>query len=65
MEDVYRKEFGGERFKATFLVLIVERGVNSLAGLAGVLLFGGSGVKVPVSEILGSGVTQMFAMVGP
>ena len=30
-EDVYRKSYGGERFKATFLVLVVERGVNTLA----------------------------------
>eukprot|EP00227_Mantoniella_beaufortii_P012615 CAMPEP_0197575764 /NCGR_PEP_ID=MMETSP1326-20131121/1044_1 /TAXON_ID=1155430 /ORGANISM="Genus nov. species nov., Strain RCC2288" /LENGTH=346 /DNA_ID=CAMNT_0043138583 /DNA_START=85 /DNA_END=1125 /DNA_ORIENTATION=- len=61
-EDVYRKSYGGERFKATFLVLVVERGVNTLAGLLGVLLFGGSGVKVPVTEILSSGVSQMLAM---
>lgn len=63
-EDVYRKSYGAdnERFKATFLVLVVERGVNSLAGLLGVVLFGGSGVKVPVSAILSSGVSQMFAM---
>ena len=63
-EDVYRKSYGdaNERFKATFLVLVVERGINSLVGLLGILLFGGSGVKVPVSAILSSGVSQMLAM---
>ena len=33
-----------------------------VAGLLGVVLFGGSGVKVPVVEILSSGVSQMLAM---
>ena len=63
-EDVYRTSYGAERerFKATFLVLVVERGVNSLAGLAGMMIFGGNGVKAPVSAILSSGVSQMLAM---
>ena len=68
-EDVYRKSHGGERFRATFLVLVVERGVNTLAGAIGVLLLGrgtagGSPakVRVPVREILVSGVSQMLAM---
>ena len=68
-EDVYRKSHGGERFRATFLVLVVERGVNTLAGAIGVLLLGrgtASGspakVRVPVREILVSGVSQMLAM---
>lgn len=73
-EDVYRTSHGGERFRATFLVLVVERGVNTLAGAIGVLVAAWrrrrSGktrsdrarVAVPVREILTSGVSQMLAM---
>ena len=34
-EDVYRTSYAGERFSATFLVLIVERGVNTAVGAVG------------------------------
>ena len=37
-EDVYRTSYAGERFSATFLVLIVERGVNTAVGALGALL---------------------------
>ena len=38
LEDVYRTSYAGERFSATFLVLIVERGVNTAVGAVGALL---------------------------
>ena len=37
-EDVYRTSYAGERFSATFLVLIVERSVNTAVGALGALL---------------------------
>ena len=37
-EDVYRTSYAGERFIATFLVLIVERSVNTAVGALGALL---------------------------
>ena len=73
-EDVYRTSYEGERFSATFLVLIVERGVNTAVGALGVLWLrtrgtnrstsakGKHGMKVPVLEIATSGVSQMLAM---
>ena len=75
-EDVYRSSYGGERFRATFLVLIVERGVNTLVGLIGTLVvrWGSNDrtrgeskstatkMKVPFFEIATSGISQMAAM---
>ena len=65
-EDVYKKPYGEdkERFAFTFLALAVERGVNALIALLGMVLLGGSGVKIPHREIFNSGVSQMLAMAG-
>ena len=63
-EDVYKKPYGGEYFKYTFLALVCERGINALIGALGVILFGGSGLKIPLLDILWSGTSQMFAMAG-
>ena len=75
-EDVYRTSYAGERFSATFLVLIVERGVNTAVGALGALLLARSGgderdrkrspsekkTRVPVAAIATSGISQMLAM---
>ena len=75
-EDVYRTSYAGERFSATFLVLIVERSVNTAVGALGALLLARSGgderdrkrspsekkTRVPVAAIATSGVSQMLAM---
>ena len=77
-EDVYRTSYAGERFSATFLVLIVERGVNTAVGAVGAFLLARSGrgdasadrvrsrsepkTRVPVAAIATSGVSQMLAM---
>jgi len=63
-EDVYKKGYGpdGEKFAFTFLALFIERGVNALVALLGVMLLGGSGLKIPHGDIFNSGVSQMLAM---
>ena len=63
-EDVYKKPYGGEYFKYTFLALVCERGINAAIGALGVLCLGGSGLKIPLLDILWSGTSQMFAMAG-
>jgi UDP-galactose transporter B1 len=63
-EDVYKKPYGGEYFKYTFLALVCERGINAAIGALGVMVFGGSGLKIPLLDILWSGTSQMFAMAG-
>jgi len=63
-EDVYKKPYGGEYFKYTFLALVCERGINAAIGGLGVMFFGGSGLKIPLLDILWSGTSQMFAMAG-
>jgi len=63
-EDVYKKEYGGEKFRFTFLALVVERGINALIALLGVMMFGGSGSKIAYMDIFNSGVSQMLAMAG-
>jgi len=63
-EDVYKKDYSGEKFKFTFLALIVERGINALIALVGVAALGGSGVKIPHMDIFNSGISQMLAMAG-
>ena len=55
---------GGEYFKYTFLALVCERGINAAIGAMGVLCLGGSGLKIPLLDILWSGTSQMFAMAG-
>ena len=61
-EDVYKKAYGGEFFKYTFFVLVVERGINALPALAGTRALGGSGLAIPHRDIFNSGVSQMLAM---
>ena len=63
-EDVYKKGYGedGEKFKYTFLALLVERGINALIGLMGVIMLGSSGAKIPHMDIFNSGISQMLAM---
>ena len=63
-EDVYKKKYGEEqeKFAYTFLALVVERGINALVALVGVLVLGGSGLKIPHTDIFNSGVSQMLAM---
>lgn len=63
-EDVYKKPYGGEYFKYTFLALVAERGINAAIGLLGIMCFGGSGLVIPHRDIFTSGVSQMFAMAG-
>ena len=63
-EDVYKKSYGGEYFKYTFLALVAERGVNAAIGLLGMCLFGGSGLAIPHRDIFVSGISQMLAMAG-
>ena len=63
-EDVYTTKHGpkGEKFTHTFLVLLVERAVNTAVGALGCAAFGRTGIDVPIREILVSGVSQMLAM---
>ena len=63
-EDVYKKPYGGEYFKYTFLALVAERGINALIGFIGICMFGKSGLEIPVRDIFVSGISQMFAMAG-
>ena len=63
-EDVYKKDYGGERFKYTFIALIAERGINALIAFLGVCCLGGSGLTIPHRDIFVSGVSQMLAMAG-
>lgn len=63
-EDVYKKEYGGEYFKYTFLALMAERGINALVGAVGVCIMGGSGLAIPHRDIFTSGISQMLAMAG-
>jgi len=65
-EDVYKKKYGEaqERFGYTFLALAIERGINALIALIGVIGLGGSGCKIPHMDIFNSGVSQMLAMAG-
>jgi hypothetical protein len=32
-EDLFKKSYGGERFKSTFFMMVAERGVNALVAL--------------------------------
>jgi len=61
-EDLFKKPYGGERFKSTFFMMVAERGVNALVAFTFLMIFGGSGLKVPVGIISVSGATQMLAM---
>ena len=61
-EDVYAKDYGGEKFRYTFLALAVERSINAAIAALGVMLLGPSGTIVPLREIFNSGISQMLAM---
>ena len=61
-ENVYKRAYGGEHFKYTFLVLVMERLINAAVALVGLLSFGPSGLKIPHLDIFNSGVSQMLAM---
>jgi len=61
-EDVYKKDYNGEKFKFTFLALLMERGVNALIAAVGVAVLGGSGIKIAFFDIFNSGISQMLAM---
>ena len=61
-ENVYKRAYGGEYFKYTFLVLVMERLINAAVALVGLLSFGPSGLKIPHLDIFNSGVSQMLAM---
>ena len=61
-EDVYKKDYDGEKFGFTFLALLVERGVNAAIAAVGVAMFGGSGLKIAFYDIFNSGISQMLAM---
>jgi len=61
-EDVYKRAYGGERFAATFFVLLCERAVNAVFATVGLAIAGGSGARVARREIFASGASQMFAM---
>ena len=52
----------GRFFAFTFFALVIERGINALVALAGVLSLGPSGLRIPQLEIFNSGVSQMLAM---
>lgn len=59
---MYKKDYGGERFKDTFFALVMERGVNAAVGLIGMVALGGSGAVIPRGDIFVSGVSQILAM---
>ena len=61
-EDVYKRAYGGERFAATFFVLLCERAVNAAFATVGLAIAGGSGARVARGDIFASGASQMFAM---
>jgi len=61
-EDVFKKDYDGAKFKSTFFMMLVERGMNAAVALFFLMIFGGSGYKIPLMEIFLSGTTQMLAM---
>jgi UDP-galactose transporter B1 len=61
-EDLFKKTYAGEKFKSTFFMMVAERGINAAVALVFIMIFGGSGLKIPINEIFVSGATQMFAM---
>jgi len=61
-EDVYKRAYGGEYFAYTFFALVIERGINALVALVGMLTLGKSGLRIPHLDIFNSGVSQVVAM---
>ena len=61
-EDVYKRAYGGEYFAYTFFALVIERGINALVALVGMLALGKSGLRIPHLDIFNSGVSQVVAM---
>ena len=61
-EDVYKRAYGGEYFAYTFFALVIERGINALVALVGMMALGKSGLRIPHRDIFNSGVSQVVAM---
>ena len=61
-EDVYKRAYGGEYFAYTFFALVIERGINALVALVGMMALGKSGLRIPHLDIFNSGVSQVVAM---
>ena len=61
-QDVYKKEYDGDKFTQTLFMMACERSMNSLVAFIGMTVFGGSGFKIPYQEMTISGVTQMISM---
>ena len=61
-EDVYKRAYGGEYFAYTFFALVIERGINALVALVGMLSLGKSGLRIPHLDIFNSGMSQVVAM---
>jgi solute carrier family 35 (UDP-galactose transporter), member B1 len=61
-EDVYKRAYGGEYFAYTFFALVIERGINALVALIGMMALGKSGLRIPHLDIFNSGVSQVVAM---
>jgi len=61
-EDLFKKTYADQKFKATFFMMVAERALNAFVAGFFLLVFGGSGCKIPISWISVSGGTQMFAM---
>ena len=38
-EDLFKKPYGGERFKSTFFMMVAERGVNAVVALVFLLVW--------------------------
>lgn len=61
-EDVYKKKYDGENFTSTLFMMACERSINCVVSGIAIMLFGGSGFKVPLMEMGVSGTTQMISM---
>ena len=61
-EDVYKREYDGQRFTLTLFAILIERALNAALALGVLLVFGGSKLRLPVLELCNSGVTQSLAM---
>jgi len=59
---VVRARPDGGIVELSFLALTVERGINALVALIGMVALGGSGANIPHMDIFNSGISQMLAM---
>jgi hypothetical protein len=46
-EDLFKKPYGGERFKSTFFMMVAERGVNALVAFTFLMV---CGYATPISS---------------